>query len=219
MRSIKTGFCAVLHTALFTVACIAAHAQTPVFSLTPDPNNTTNVGLGFSLGYVFSTTSDVTVTSLGYFTNGGSLTETHDVGIFDSTGTLLGSTTISNASTSIANFKYESVAPIALKANTEYQLMAQSGYNDVYTYDPTSLTTDPRVTLGGDRFWFDPNDQTGTASNVLHFGDSTAGVVGYFGANLILASSPVPEPNAGIMLTAMLVAGSATFMARRRRAK
>jgi hypothetical protein len=113
LRSISTlvGATALL---LLGFAAIPAPAQQTAVTITPNPSNVFNNGFGYSLGYTFSTTDQLTVTQLGFFNPRG-LANSHEVGIFTVGGTLLASTTVPAGSlTTVTDplFSYVPIAPL-----------------------------------------------------------------------------------------------------------
>ena len=83
-----------------------------------------------SLGFVFTANANFNVTSLGYYDDqGDGFLTPHEVGIFDSSGTLLASTTLA-AGTSGAlgpnDFRYQAITPLALVAGDTYTIAGLS---------------------------------------------------------------------------------------------
>jgi hypothetical protein len=80
-----------------------------------------------TLGDVFTPASDMTLNSLGVFDyQDNGLGETHAVGIFDKSGALLASTSVSagTASPLDDHFRYASIAPLKLTAGQTYTIAA-----------------------------------------------------------------------------------------------
>lgn len=80
---------------------------------------------GTTVGWEFSTTGDLSVTSLGYFdANFDGLQASHQVGIWNSSGLLLVSATVPSgtAGTLINQFRYVAVAPIFLGAGQTFRI-------------------------------------------------------------------------------------------------
>ena len=139
----------------------------------------------FSLGFQFTTTSAINVTALGYYDdllNG--LTQSHDVGIYNSSGTLLVSTTVVNSDPLTSWFRMHSIAPTLLAAGQTYYIMGVTGAEN-YTFDPTGFAVDPSITFVADVF-------NNVPSAVLAFPNDTAGVTGWFGPNFATSAVPVP---------------------------
>ena len=112
-------------------------ADSVAVTITPDPGNTFNNGLGpYVLGYEFQANANITVTQLGYFVD-STLTESHDVGLYDATTmNLLASTTVVNGDTMVANFAYNAISGVTLTAGNDYVIVATSGLTDSYTFNP-----------------------------------------------------------------------------------
>jgi hypothetical protein len=197
--------------ALATILTLAlgahARADSAAVAITPDPSSTFNNGNGYSLGYSFEANSNITVTQLGYFAD-PTLAESHDVGLYTSTGILLASTVVTNADTLIANFIYNAITPVALTAGQDYVIMGSSGLVDPYSFNPISFSTDPSITYLQDGFAF---------GNGLAFPTQTdgPGTVGYFGPNFLLASAVVPEPST-LVLGGLAAMGGLLVGCRRR---
>src|ERR1700722_17603554 len=77
-----------------------------------------------SLGWTFQPTTDIDVTALGAFDYIVPTTGVLDVGLWDATGTLLASGTVSATSTSINQSLYQSITPVTLTAGQTYYLAA-----------------------------------------------------------------------------------------------
>lgn len=173
---------------------VSAFADTPGVSFTA-PGSTINNTSGFSLGYAFTTLSDTDVTALGYYDNGG-LQEAHQVGLFDGTGTLLASTTITGNGTQVGFFNFNSITPILLSAGSEYEVEGTTGVIDDYTFDTIGFTTEPTIGFVLDTF------QPG---NTLQFATNSTGITaaeggGIFGANFETDSVAVtPEPGSMVL--------------------
>jgi len=141
--------------AFFMVA--SAVASTPVYAL-----STPAVGFtggspyldsrSFNLGYKFTVgANDITVDQLGYYdANQDGLIVSHDVGIFlESNQDLIVSATISNGTTSPLTgfFRYVSITPTALTANTAYSIAGVSlGNTDAYLNSPIGLSVNSAIT-------------------------------------------------------------------------
>ena len=182
----------------------SARADTPGISFSgTNPATTVNYeagyNLGYSLGYSFTTLSATDITGLGYFDEGG-LTETHDVGLFSSAGTLLASTVVTGNGTQIGFFNFNAITPILLAAGGTYEVIGTSGFVDDYTFDTTGFSVEPTITYNEDAY----ND-----GNTLSFGIYSDGLTaaqggGYFGANFetdsTLSTAVTPEPSSLLLL-------------------
>ncbi len=135
--------------------------------------NTTNGS--YCLGYAFQATTNTTVTQLGFyddFQNG--LFQGHDVGLYNSGGSLIASTTVINSDPLVGFFRYHSIAPVSLTAGQTYVVSAVTGAEE-YTYNPIGFSVDPRINYLGDRW---------VQSGSLQFPTNSTGLTGYFGANI-----------------------------------
>lgn len=152
---------------------------------------------GYSLGWEFTVNQPITVTALGLFDLGSvpnfdpstyGLTESHDVGIYNSTGTsLLVSGTVSpGLSTNF--FCYTSVTPTSLAVG-DYVIAAVTG-QDYYTIEPATFKESLGITFQQDRF---------ILSSILAYPDQPEGITGDFGPNFQYEVA-VPEPGILVLL-------------------
>jgi Domain of unknown function (DUF4082)/PEP-CTERM motif len=181
---------------------------------------TTNRNTGnWSLGFQFTTTKALLVTALGFYDavkTGGAqglsgCTGCGAVGIFNSSGTLLGSTTVTTAGTVIGNFYYVAVTGIHLAVGQTYYAMAESGNAD-YTEKTTGFSVDPNINFIQDAFVSSATLAFPTQSNV----DTVALGGGFFGANF-LETVDTPEPSTFVLFGTAL-AGISLLRARRTKA-
>jgi hypothetical protein len=119
----------------FLAGALTSNAQGPVEAMLnyDDANSSGGVFYGSitsvinrSLGWTFQPLTDIDVTALGAFDYVVPGTGVLDVGLWDSTGTLLASGTINAASTSINQSLYQSITPVMLTAGQTYYLAAYS---------------------------------------------------------------------------------------------
>jgi hypothetical protein len=95
-------------------------AQGDITAFTPT-DMTPNAGGVGNDGLLFTPTTDISVTSLGYVAG---FSVGHDVGLYDvSTSTLLASTTITDFSTPSGGFFYNLITPVSLTAGHEYAVV------------------------------------------------------------------------------------------------
>jgi hypothetical protein len=175
-----------------------------------------------SLGFVFTTTEAVSVTALGYYDENkdGFLTD-HEVGIFDTSGSLLVSSVLNMGTDSSldGHYRYTAISPISLAGNSSYIIAATTaGLLDGIAYGRkdetlTGFVVDPRISVASDaaRFLYQ-------SDNVLRVPDQMFGYTIYGGPNFVLApaeASSVPEP-ASFAFVLGGVAGL-VFVSRRKR--
>lgn len=157
------NFMLAVSTAVFLFLSICSVGASPV-PFTAFTTDTTYSSIGLTSasvrGWEFTTNAPLQITQLGYFDShdpisgdGLGLLNSHDVGIWDSSETLLGSATVPSGTTAPLDgaFRFVSVTPIALTAGQTYVVGAtHHGMAD----DPTlrkseavNLVFDPSITL------------------------------------------------------------------------
>jgi hypothetical protein len=189
-----------------------ATAQTAITSITGGSQFT-----GFStdetVGWQFRTGANaLSVTKLGWWdqTPDTPLSASHHVGIWTLGGTLLGSVVVQTTSSIMNNFRFETVSPFTLLANTDYLIGGRDVISDGDNYASTSqVTTAADITLIG----------TARSANGTGFAAPTIVTVngaGRFGPNFTYEpATVVPEPSSYVLLAT----GFAAFalVGRRRR--
>jgi hypothetical protein len=169
-----------------------------------------------SIGWEFSVSQEIIVTSLGYWDEGGNgLVDSHDVAIWTSAGVLLGQTTVTNASpitvgsvSGLGSWKFEPLAGGLDLPVGRYVIggFYPAGSADAFRFAGASTTTDPLVTYVAIR------DSVSTPG--LVFPSAIGGSGAYFGPDFQFTPAAVPEP-ATLTLTALGI--GALVRSRRRR--
>jgi hypothetical protein len=184
---------------------------TTLFTFTSAP---TTHDSQLSFGYSFVPNLDISITSLGYFdATGTGLITSHNVGIFDSVGNPLASTTVASGTVDplTGQFRYAAITPLTLAAGQTYIAAATNGgLSDAFMYGTTGTITgfsaDPSVTLvNGNALFLYQGD------NTLRFPTNSSGYVVYGGPNFQF-DVLVPEPGAAGLLIAAF--GLAVFRKR-----
>lgn len=163
-----------------------------------------------TLGFEFTPNSDFMVTSLGWFdATGSGFQSPHTVGIFDSQGNLLTSTTLASGTGDMLTgfFRYEAIAPTTLVGGNTYTLAGTSGgAADSWTVNDyvSNFNVNPEFTIGENAALF--SYISGFAEPTSHYSDYRV----YAGPNLIGASAPEPGTLAlvGLAMTMLLVGGA-----------
>jgi hypothetical protein len=201
---------------LFAVAAIStlSPAAGADVAVSFDPGSGSVLSGGFTLGWTFTPTSNITVTDIGWWDhNLDGLVEDHDVAFWeDGTMTLMGGGTVDGTATLDGEFMYVSLGvPINLLAGTTYVIGGSNDLED-YTYSVTGLTTGADITYGQNRYEFGSS----LTYPSLTFGPSEPG---YFGPNFkySLTGAAVPEPGTYAMGAGMGLAALLSF--RRKRAR
>lgn len=160
--------------------------------------NVGNNGIGYSLGWAFTASTGITVTSLGWYDDlGDGLVDSHEVGIYDTAGNLMVSGTVQSGTADPLTglFRYTaSLTGSGVLAAGQYVVTGVSGGNDFYGWDPVNAVWGSGITFDEDRY---------DVSSSLIMPVSTSGTLGWFGPNFEF--TPVPEPATFFALSIGLV--------------
>lgn len=143
------------------------------------------------LGYSFTANSAIQVTGLGIYDDNGAagLTSAHNVGLWDSSGTLIASVSVpaGAAGTLITNFMFAAITPVNLIAGDTYTVGAEVtvAQGDNWVADPTLFSTASQIT-------YDSREYTTYSGTLVDPTLAGSNSIGYFGGNIEFAS--VPEP-------------------------
>jgi len=167
-----------------------------------------------TVGGEFTVTNPVTVTAIGCFDYlFGINTGPIQVGIWNSSGTLLASSTLSSTNTLSNQSRYQAITPLFLDPGQTYSMGACSTNGTIYVYVASpalggSLLTPGEIVLGdaaqtSSAFPAAPADMPGTPGSM------------FVGANFQFQDR-VPEPSAGPLLGlgGLLLAGCRRWRAR-----
>jgi hypothetical protein len=179
----------------FAIGCLSlwgssAQADTNAVSFT----NTTGSTLAnppFTLGWQFTVNSNINVTDLGVFDDSqNGLVDSHAVGIWNSTGTLLVSTTVPSGTGATLDdqFRMVGVSPTELLAGQTYTIGALFTTGDdpmIFPGGATGFATASQITFNQAEFLpgstlGDPTDSAGTDP-------------AYFGPNFEFTTTPEPS--------------------------
>jgi len=180
-------------------AMMSSHAalSTAIDFTKPGSDFTNNT---WSLGFTFTANQNISVTRLGFYDDRkNGLTERHEVGLFDMSGSLLGSAFVDNGDALDGWFRYDAVAAINLTSGTDYVIAATTGLEN-YTWDPVGFFVNPAISFVEDRF---------SLSASLVFPTIASGVSGWFGPNFqweVSNEGNIPEPGS-LMLVGLALVG------------
>jgi hypothetical protein len=184
-------------------------------------NQTNNGGstYGFTFGEIFTPTQNITVDYLGYFYDSSAgMADSHPVAIYDASGNLLASATITAASSSDAqgNFKFNYITPFTLIAGDTYVIDGASGEDDPWAWDVLGFTVSAPITSLGDNYlgFTGSYGLTAVDTGITPINDVNNG---YFGADFGYEeppSSTTPEPSSFLLLGSGL-AGLAGLLKRK----
>jgi hypothetical protein len=100
----------------------------------------------WSLGWEFSVSAPITVDALGYNYFGTPLNSSHEVGIYDASGDLLGSVDVTNASTDFDGYLYTSLGSPLVLGPGDYWITGTTLGLDGWIYNADDIVTATDVT-------------------------------------------------------------------------
>ncbi len=172
---------------------------TPAYSVNAVNFYGNSYGTPQTAGDIFTPTVNLIVSSLGFFDyQQDGLGESHEVGIFDNTGTLLTSAVVAagTASPLVGEFRYTNIMPLTLYAGETYTMAALvTTQADVLGYANVSgIQVNANISLGAH-----PGRYIFTSGPNLEFPTQITGCCGEFyvipNFELAIAPAAVPEPN------------------------
>jgi hypothetical protein len=155
----------------------------------------------YTLGYEFITSTNFNIDALGYWDDG--LQNDHEVGIWDTSGTLLVSTTVLGTDPLTGHFRYGSIANFLLAPGT-YRIGGEFlGNFNPFPSDAVGVTTTSGFT------WVADYQLIGAGLNFPTNTFNNYGNNGIFAANFMVSEgAAVPEPGTiSLMLLSILVLG------------
>jgi hypothetical protein len=208
-------FTAALAALALAMAPIGAKAQTPALTFATAPTSTG----AFVMGWQFTTNVAVTVSSLGAFDNNNDgLVEAHNVGIYNSVGTLLVSAIVpaGTAGTLLSGFRYTSISPFILASGQQYTI-ASTNVNEVWAYGQgaTGVVVNPAINVPANSGVFIANGGATLAFPTTKPNPPT-GYQFITGPNFLIGAATVPEPGSLALLIGTGTTG-ALFLLRRRK--
>lgn len=201
-----------LSNALWTALTLVSPATTnaaPILQAFTGPS--VFFGQDHSLGHAFSSSAATSLTALGVWeSNGDGFASSHQVGVFNSAGTLLGLVTLS-AGTSNAlrsGFRYATLAaPVNLNASATY-FLAGTTLDDDWVFQASSISMAPGFSYLGSYF-------TSFTGGLAQFPASFAAGREYMTVHALTGADTVPEP----LSLSLPGTGLAAMVARRQYAR
>lgn len=197
-KFMKTRLLAFISMVIVVSICSSVHVARADLALDFTGGGPNTFTTSATVGWQFSASSPLNVTALGFWDQGSNgLVNAHDVGIWNSSGTLLASTTITSASTPVAStssagdWLFNNITPVTLAPGT-YTIGALLPVNtdpDLQIFSATASTSDG-VT------WLNAADIA--SLSLSEPGADPRFADGVFGPNLEV--TPAPEPSTWSLL-------------------
>jgi hypothetical protein len=200
----------------FAAAIGMGLSQSQASAILSNPNDThgARTSADLSVGYQFTVGSNnLTVTALGYFDDSGDgLQQSHDVGLYSSTGATLGTVTVASGTTDpvVDDFRYADLgAPITLFANTTYYIAGETGTAvDIWADSSLGATITKSSDANTYIEYYDISSTLDFPSTINNGGHDSV----YFGPNF--EYTVVPEP----ACLGLLGVGAMSMLLRRQKA-
>lgn len=209
MKKLYRGFVVLFF--LFCVLEVPAFADQKAMDFSA-PGTTVGSGSNFSLGWQFDTNQAFYVTSLGYFDQSPAspLANSIPIGIYNSSGNLLVSTTMSSSATADGWFRFADLStPYLLPAGNNYVITATTRGNE-YTYNPAGFSTASGITYDVGRYSYITNP---LFNELVYPVNVYSTINGLYGPNFKVQA--VPEP---VSCGLFLLGGGVLAIVRRRKA-
>ena len=187
----------ILVIALWCVAPVPV-AAAPITPAVEYATTTTNFdSRQFTFGYQFMTSVVFDVNALAYWVDGRG--NSHQVGIWDSVGNLLVSTTVLSTDPTVGHFQWHGIADLILPPGT-YTIGGEFlGNNDLFPMDPVGVATIPGY------IWLADEQIIGSGLNYPTVSSGAYGQNGILAVDFSVVSGvAVPEPSTLLLLGAGL---------------
>jgi hypothetical protein len=212
MNTCKTVLFGALLAASLLGGVSSAHAAQAITFDTPSDMYQESGATGNIVGWSFTANSDLYATRLAVFDTDRDVApeQSHFIGLWNSTGSLLASATVNENGVRPNGFSYHwaDIASTTLKAGQKYYVGAVMGSdyytaqvpNSIFGNDPTPFTNlqvNTGISYNADAFYY---LGTGENPNGITFGSASIGsglndpntIIGGFGANIDVTPTPIP---------------------------
>ena len=213
-RPLKFKLCMVLTAALLGFVGDSAWADIIIPAFRISAYDAYTSGGSLTRGIVFNVTSPVNVVGLSFYDeDADGLTESHPVGLWDSSGTLLASLSIDSGTTDpldSGQFRYKLLNQVLnLPTGIGYRVgsLYLSTDQDKYGANVLNIVSEPGINYVSTAY---------AVGDSLAFPLFDASNNGFFGGSFVLQGADVPEPET---LTLIAIGGLAWFSTRRRQTR
>lgn len=171
-----------------------------------------------TIGYEFTANQNITVTDLGFLdASGTGLAESHEVGIYNTSGTLLASALVPSGTAAplTGQFRYVPISGLDLTAGTEYVCagLMNTTADDVGYSTPSGVSLDSRISISSDPSLYYIG---GTGIQFPIYPGISATF--YVGPNFEIGNSQSSVPDNASVFTLLLAAGFVASLHRLKRA-
>ncbi|QYU69350.1 PEPxxWA-CTERM sorting domain-containing protein [Leptolyngbya sp. 15MV] len=143
-----------------------------------------------TIGFTFNALENLRVFRLGWFGPNGQLASSHQIGIWNSTGGLVGSATVTPGTVDSSGFRYVDITPIILLGGQQYFIGGRDtiGDGDSYVTGVSDFVTSPSVQ-------YLARARSGIGQGFAFPGLTDTATIGRFGPNFQFSvTAAVPEP-------------------------
>jgi hypothetical protein len=179
------------------LALLGAIGSAEAAVITPAFEFTSGIGIAssgsFTIGYMFSLSSAVTVNALGYINDG--TRNSYEVGIWNSSNALIASTTVLNSDPQVGHFRYDTIANLSLGAGT-YTIGGEyiDGSGGVVPVLLSGVTSISQYT------WLKDEQVSGSGLNQPTLSSGIFGQNGIAAVDFSVATAATPLPSTWTML-------------------
>lgn len=185
------GYLGLVAACLTVVAAPSAIAAEILPAYTYTSGSTLSDNRPFTIGFSFSLSEAKTVNALGY--NSLNITGPQDIGLWNISGILLASATVTPGSQLVSNFRWTDISPFSLGVGT--YVLGGTFTGGLFPSDLQGVSTVSGYTYLSDRFSGGTGLQFPTSSTDGSYGAQGIGLV-----NVSFGAGAVPEPATWVML-------------------